>query len=62
MLMKEALDSLKLKFSSGNDVEVERATITREEYEAILQFVFEGMASKKELHHHHDPDVSNVGC
>ena len=62
MLMKEALDSLKLKFTSGNDVEVERATITREEYEAILQFVVEGLTSKQERPPHHDTDESNVGC
>lgn len=37
MTLDEALESLKLKFTSGNEIEVERATITREEYEAIMK-------------------------
>ena len=35
MTLKEAMDSLKLKFSSGNNIPVKRATITREEFEPI---------------------------
>lgn len=37
MTLKEAYINLKLKFTSGNDIPVERATITREEWEAIKQ-------------------------
>jgi len=33
------LDNLKEKFTSGNDIEVERATITRWEYEALLDYI-----------------------
>ena len=32
----EAMESLRMKFTSGNDVSVDRAVITREEYEAII--------------------------
>ncbi len=32
----QAIQNLKRKFTSGNNVQVERATITREEYEAII--------------------------
>lgn len=35
MKYHEALDRLGLKFTSGNSVPVERATITREEWEAL---------------------------
>lgn len=35
MQTREALEALRLKFTSSNDVPVERATITREEFEAI---------------------------
>ena len=38
MEAKEALEALDLKFSSGNEIPVERATITREEYEAVKAF------------------------
>ena len=37
MNIGEALKSLELKFTSGNVIEVERATITREEFEAIKE-------------------------
>ena len=33
--IEEAVESVRLKFSSSNGVPVERATITKEEYEAI---------------------------
>jgi hypothetical protein len=56
MTLKEALESLKLKFTSGNEIEVERATITREEFNAILK------ALNGAKDHHHDSDISNVGC
>lgn len=39
MKVEEALAALALKFSSGNNITVERATILREEYEALLNFV-----------------------
>jgi hypothetical protein len=35
MDLSEALKSLEEKFTSGNEVSVSRATITREEWEAI---------------------------
>lgn len=35
MDFKEALESLELKFTSANDVEVERTSILREEWEAL---------------------------
>jgi len=35
MEFKEAYETLESKFTSGNDIPVERATITREEWEAI---------------------------
>jgi len=34
---EEAMENLSLKFSSGNDILVERATITRKEYESITE-------------------------
>jgi len=34
--LQEAYDNLVLKFQSGNSIPVERATITRDEWEAIL--------------------------
>ena len=36
MDFKDALDSLTLKFTSGNAIEVERAVILRTEWDAIL--------------------------
>jgi len=36
MLFKDAFDSLTKKFTSGNHIVVERTTILREEWEAIL--------------------------
>lgn len=36
MTFEEAIESLTLKFTSGNDIEVERATILRKEWKAIL--------------------------
>lgn len=36
MIFSEALKSLKLKFTSGNEIPVERAQITREEFESLL--------------------------
>lgn len=36
MEAKEAWEHLKQKFTSGNSIQVERATILRKEYEAIL--------------------------
>ena len=39
MKPSKALNSLKLKFESGNEIPVERATITKEEYEAILNLL-----------------------
>ena len=41
MTLEEALESLALKFTSGNDVPVSRAPITREEYDAILAHIKE---------------------
>lgn len=38
----EALESLRQKFTSGNDVAVERAMITRAEYEALASAQPEG--------------------
>ena len=37
MDIEEALRELDLKFTSGNSIDVERAVITRAEYEAVLQ-------------------------
>ena len=36
MNTKEAIENMKLKFTSGNEIQVDRAYILREEYEAIL--------------------------
>jgi hypothetical protein len=36
MKWEEAMKSLQLKFTSGNDIPVTRASITREEFEALL--------------------------
>lgn len=35
MTPEQALQILEEKFTSGNDIEVERTTITREEFEAL---------------------------
>jgi hypothetical protein len=35
MDIKEAIESLTLKFTSGNEIPVDRATILREEWEVI---------------------------
>lgn len=35
----DILTILKQKFTSGNDVPVTRSSITREEYEAILEYI-----------------------
>ena len=35
MTLKEAVENLKLKFTSGNDIEIERATILRKEWDII---------------------------
>ena len=35
MTFKEAVENLKLKFTSGNDIEIERATILRKEWDVI---------------------------
>ena len=35
MTLKESYENLILKFSSGNEINVERATITKEEWEPI---------------------------
>ena len=37
--MKQALEALGEKFTSGNSIEVERATITRDEYLALRQAI-----------------------
>lgn len=39
MEYRKALEQLRLKFTSGNSVPVERASITREEFEAITRRV-----------------------
>lgn len=41
MIAREAWSNLREKFTSGNNVTVKRATITREEYEAILGIIQE---------------------
>lgn len=41
MTLEQALESLRLKFTSGNSVPVNRAPITREEYETILAHIKE---------------------
>ena len=35
MTIEEAIESVKLKFTSGNNIEVKRAMITNEEWEII---------------------------
>lgn len=35
MILEQALESLRLKFTSGNSIPVERASVTHAEYEAI---------------------------
>jgi len=47
MNFKEAFASLVLKFTSGNDMPVERATILNTEWEAIRNFIFK---LQKEAH------------
>lgn len=44
MDVREALESLKLKFTSGNDITVERTTITAEEFEPICRHLEATMA------------------
>ena len=44
MNSEEAWQNLKEKFTSGNNVPVERNIITREEYEAILRSFVENEA------------------
>ena len=39
MKPKEAIERLKLKFTSANDIPVSRAVITREEFEAIEKVI-----------------------
>jgi hypothetical protein len=39
MKLSEVLESLRLKFTSGNAVPVERAFILKEEYEVILNVI-----------------------
>lgn len=46
MTPKEALQSLELKFTSGNSIPVERTVITREEYEALLSILEEDAHDK----------------
>lgn len=41
MKPEEAWQNLKEKFTSGNIIPVDRSTITREEYEAILSSMME---------------------
>lgn len=49
MTFEEAVESLRLKFQSGNPIEVERATILRKEWEALLPVIVEAyMAFKRE--------------
>jgi|GEM_PF-4220252 len=36
--IQKAIESLKLKFTSANNIQIERATILRSEYEAIIKF------------------------
>lgn len=49
MEFKEALESLKLKFTSGNKIKVDRATILRTEWEALLPVLNNTVNSKEKL-------------
>lgn len=40
MNIEKVIDNLELKFTSGNSVPIDRAAITREEWEAIKEFLF----------------------
>lgn len=46
MNIYEAMQNLKEKFTSGNDIPVERNTITREEYEIIYEMFSNYLMSK----------------
>jgi len=46
MFIKETLESLKSKFTSSNDIPVERAMITRKEYDDISSYII-GLAQWK---------------
>ena len=61
MKIGEALDSLKEKFSSGNDIPIERATITREEFEAIMS-VFDTITDALGEPETSPMENCNVGC
>ena len=50
MDIEDVIKSLTLKFTSGNDVDVTRATITRDEWEVI----------KTELEQSHDTKQDNI--
>jgi hypothetical protein len=43
---KEAIDSLTLKFTSGNSVDVERATILRKEWDVIYPTLIDIYSNK----------------
>ena len=45
MTFPDAIQSLHEKFTSGNDAAVDRSSITREEYEAIVNHIKETNAS-----------------
>jgi hypothetical protein len=47
MDIKEAVRSLELKFTSGNDIPVGRATVTREEWEAVKEMLMKECKSCK---------------
>lgn len=47
LTFEEAVESLHLKFQSGNSIEVERATITRKEWDALLPILTPYINAKK---------------
>ena len=46
----EAVASLKSKFTSANSINVERATILRKEWEALLPILNEANSAPKEIY------------
>lgn len=55
-----AMEHLRQKFTSGNEIPVTRAEITREEFEAIEEFLRN--CSYETRSNDFDDDESNVGC
>lgn len=58
----EAMEILRLKFSSGNEIPVTMANITREEYEAIEEYVRQTASVTQWRAEDFTDDDSNIDC